>query len=434
MTTEDTDSRKPEKAQGMTSAGAMGESAGDIDSSMLVLRLGEVFLKGANRPFFLRRLKRNVQAALEEFPEARLESYHGRMLVHHPPKLQQKIIARLQMVFGLSSISPAVEVRPEMEDITEKAVAVARSPESLAGADTFAVRTHRSDKSFPLTSPEVSRRVGDAVGEAIELAVDLTNPDLAVEVEIGPKRSFVFSRRFPGAGGLPVGVSGKVCLLLSGGIDSPVAGWLLLKRGLRLSAVTFHSPPHTGPAAHEKVVRLCRLLCRWGGSIRLHTVRFTEIQQKLRREAPAELAVLLYRRMMVRTATKIALKSRAKALVTGESLGQVASQTLENLSCIQESAGLPILRPLIGYDKKEIMDLARKLTTYEISIEPHEDCCSLFVPKHPETRASIGQIRKAESGVDADLDQVAEQLAREAEIRDIDANGVRSVERRVGGE
>jgi thiamine biosynthesis protein ThiI len=391
---------------------------------VIVCRLGELFIKGRNRPFFLRRLSRNIEKALESFTDVRLETYHGRMLVHLPPQrpdaLIQDLLEKLRCIFGLSSLSPAVLVAPKMEAITETALTMALAPENRLGARSFAIRTKRSDKSFPLCSPEISRRVGDRIGAAIDLQVNLENPDLCVEIEIGPHRSFVFCRRIGGAGGLPVGVSGHVLLLLSGGIDSPVAGWSLLKRGLRLSAITFHSPPYTDSQALEKVVRLGQRLAAWSMPIDLYTVRFTEIQQKLRKQAPAELAVVLYRRMMLRVATEVARNIGARALATGDALGQVASQTLDNMTVIGAATEMTVFRPLLTCDKKEIMARARTLDTYRISIEPHPDCCALFVPKHPETHATLEEAEDAERLIDEPLSETARKLAATAEKQRIE--------------
>ena len=387
--------------------------------SLMVLRLGEVFLKGDNRPFFMRRLKANIEAAMAPLPQARLFYVHGRYFIKHPKELTEPLLGEMVKVFGLSSVSPAVEAEKDLEAIKANALELVSEPGLLEGKKTFAVKAHRSDKRFPHTSPEIGRVVGDAVGRAIGLDVDLKDPDLRVEVEVGPKATFVFTRRLEGAGGLPVGVSGKGILLLSAGIDSPVAGWHMMKRGVALEALTFHSPPYTDEAALDKAVRLAKKMAAWGGPFTLRAARFTDVQKQLHREAPDNLGVVLYRRMMMRAANALAQEVGASAIITGESLGQVASQTIENMSRIEEASALPILRPLIGFDKHEIIHKARRLDTYDISIEPHIDSCSLFTPKHPVTRARKKDVEIAEARVDLDMAQAGASLAHDAEVIEI---------------
>jgi thiamine biosynthesis protein ThiI len=259
----------------------------------------------------------------------------------------------------------------------------------------------------------VSRQVGSAIVEATGLAVDVHEPKRVVRVEIGVERTFVYGEVIDGPGGLPVGVSGKVSVLLSGGIDSPVAGWSAMRRGCRMDAIYFHSFPYTGDKTKEKVLDIARILARWHGPLAVHIVHFTDVQKALREGGPAELAVLLYRRMMMRASSLIAEREGSTALVTGENLGQVASQTLQNLAVIEDAAALPVLRPLITFDKIEIIELARRIDTYETSILPYEDCCSLFVPKHPATRGRLANLVAAEQGLD--IAAQAQALADNAE-------------------
>ena len=391
------------------------------EQQVVLLRLGEVFLKGDNRPFFLSKLRRSVEHAMSGFATARLETRHDRMRIWHEEPDLAPLLKRLGQVFGLSSFSPAVRVEPKLEVIADKALELARNAIAERSPRSFKVSAHRADKRFSHTSPEIGRLVGARIYEDTGLSVDLHHPDLLVEVDVTREHAFVWTDRVPGAGGLPSGSSGRVTLLLSGGIDSPVAGWLLAKRGVQLSAVTFQSPPYTGPEAMEKVVTLTRLLASWAGPIRLYDVRFTEAQKLLRSAKPAEMAVVLYRRTMMRVASRIARREKARALATGESLGQVASQTLENLAAIQDTSDLPVLRPLLGYDKVETIALARRIGTYETSILPHQDMCSLFIPKHPVTKARIDRCIQAETGLDRDLDDLSEQLARDAGFRIVEA-------------
>ena len=388
--------------------------------SLFVLRYGELFLKGGNRPFFERRLVDGVKRVALPLG-GRVERLHGRVLVEVPAEHVGEMVERLGCVFGLTSFSPVTTTPRDLDAIAEVAVAEAKAAlESWPGDGprTFKVETRRSDKTFPLKSPEISRHVGAAVGEAVALPAKMQNPDLRVEVEIGSQWSFVTTRRFAGLGGLPVGTAGPVQLLLSGGIDSPVAGYLLLKRGATLMPMTFESPPYTGEDAREKVIDLCQRLARFSGEMRLRIVRFTETQQAIQRDCPPRLAVVLYRRMMMRVAELAALEGGALALATGESLSQVASQTLENMGCIAQAVTLPILRPLVTYDKAETIALAHRIGTYEISIRPHVDCCSLFVPDHPETRATIERVLEAEQRL-PDLDAVARQMLDSSEVVEI---------------
>lgn len=410
----------------MENRGSKGQDRPARNQHALLLRVGELFLKGKNRPYFARRLKRNIEDALTSIPELDLdaidlEALHDRMVLWHPPELEQTLVTRLTHVFGLAGLSPAVPTSTELDEIRRTALTVARTAVSFADPPprTFRIQAHRSDKRHPYNSMQICRDLGAAIAKDTGLDVNLKHPDLTLEVEVATDRAFVFSRRISGPGGLPVGVSGKAALLLSGGIDSPVAGWRLMKRGLTLSAVTFHSPPYTGEEALEKVRDLCRLLADWGGAMRLHTVHFTDFQQRVQKKAPPALTVILYRRFMLRTAALIAQKEGVNALATGESLGQVASQTLENLSCIQQAVTLPVLRPLIAYDKSETVSLARRIGTYDISIRPHQDCCSLFVPKHPETKAVLTEVLEAEQALGEDPDELARAMADSAETRTV---------------
>jgi thiamine biosynthesis protein ThiI len=381
---------------------------------LIVLRHGELFLKGDNRRWFEDLLLGHVRRALvRSLPEGRVERGQGRFFVLCPPPHVARVLDALARVFGVSSLSPAVAVPQEMAAIGEAAVALVGEVQSRERPASFRIRAHRSDKQFPLPSPEIGRQVGAQVVEAFGLRVDLVQPELTVGVEVGPVRSFVFAERLLGAGGLPVGSSGAVALLLSGGIDSPVAGHLMQKRGCTLFAIHFESPPYTGARTRAKVLELARKLAPAQGSLVVNLVRFTPIQTAIRDRAPCELAVVLYRRAMMRIASMLARQRGCLALATGESLGQVASQTLENLACIEETADLPVLRPLLTYDKAETVELARHIGTYDLSIAPYEDCCSLFVPRHPATRARAETLDRVEAGID--LRRLLEEAAAAVE-------------------
>ncbi len=380
-------------------------------SLFIVLRYGELFLKGANRGRFESVLLENLRYALRDMEGVKLVKGQGRVFVECPGEVE-RAARRLCRVFGLSSLSPAEEVEQDVEAMGRAAAEQVRQVMEQRTVRAFRIKTKRSDKNFHLPSPEINRQVGQAVVDATGLAVDLGGADLTVGVEVGPLRSFVFTRRLPGAGGLPVGVSGKVALLLSGGIDSPVAGHLMQKRGCRLDAVYFHSFPYTGERTRAKVQQLAEVLVPAQKRMLLHVAPFTDVQKAVRDGAPCEMAVILYRRSMMRIASAIARRRGCPALATGENLGQVASQTLENLACIQGEADRPVLRPLLTHDKAETIALARTIGTYELSIQPYEDCCSLFVPKHPVTRGKLENVIRAEEGVEGLVE--LEQLAVEA--------------------
>jgi thiamine biosynthesis protein ThiI len=388
---------------------------------MIVLRYGELFLKGNNRPAFEKILLHNVKHALAVVGAVRIERGQGRTFVEFETEIDAVTLARaecrLSKVFGLSSYSPALAVEANLDAFNRAATTLLDRRGVRNGQPSFKVETRRSDKRFPLNSVEISRELGGRIVDAFGLRVDLHQPQIRVGVEVGPKRSFVFLQRHAGAGGLPVSCSGRAMLLLSGGIDSPVAGNLMQKRGCALRAIYFHSPPYTSEHAKEKVIRLCQVLAEYQADLPLYVVPFTEVQKAIRDGAPAGMAVVLYRRMMMRIASAFASAERCGVLVTGESLGQVASQTLENLRCIEAAASLPVLRPLIGFDKAETIVRAQAIETYPISILPHQDCCSLFVPKHPATHLPLHRAEEAEAKLPVDqLVEAACQLAERVDV------------------
>jgi thiamine biosynthesis protein ThiI len=381
----------------------------------ILCRFGELFLKGGNRGFFLRAMSDNVRRAVRDLPDAKVSTPYGRILVRVPDELRDDACARLERVFGLVSVSAGAEAEPNLEAITATAVgeakaAIARNPDL---GRSFKVETRRSNKKFPLRSHDIDCHVGGAIIDALSMRVDVHKPSLRIGIEVAQSTVYIFAEIRPAPGGLPVGVSGRGLLLLSGGIDSPVAGWLAAKRGLALEALTFHSPPFTGERAKDKVVSLLRILARWQVATTLHVAHFTETQQRLREAGPAELAVVLYRRMMVRVADLLCKRVRADAIVTGENLGQVASQTLINMANIEDAARHIVLRPLLTYDKMETVALARQIGTYDTSSLPYEDCCSLFIPAHPATAARLSDVEAAEAKLD--VSKEAEAIAANCE-------------------
>jgi thiamine biosynthesis protein ThiI len=368
----------------------------------ILCRYGELFLKGGNRGFFLRAIADNVRRAVRDLPDAKVSTPYGRILVRVPEEIREDACNRLERVFGLVSVSAGAEAAPDIESITTIAVAeakaaIARNPEL---SRSFKIETRRTNKHFPMSSHDIDCHVGGAIIDALGMKVDVHKPSLRIGIEVHQNTVYIFAEIRPAPGGLPVGVSGRGLLLLSGGIDSPVAGWLAAKRGLALEALTFHSPPFTGERAKDKVVSLLRILSRWQVATTLHVAHFTETQQRLREAGPAEFAVVLYRRMMIRVADILCERSRCSAIVTGENLGQVASQTLVNMANIENAARHIVLRPLLTYDKMETTALARRIGTYDTSSLPYEDCCSLFIPAHPATAAKLAAVEAVEAKLD----------------------------------
>lgn len=379
--------------------------AKELGAAQLVLvRYGELSLKGGNRKDFERALVNNIRRATEKISKVRVERLHGRLAVH-PEARAMEVAERLRDVFGITSVSPAWSVESRSDSIVESAALVLeRALESYPGRDdiSFRVSTVRADKRFPMNSNEFSRHVADCVLPPHEdrIRVQLKGAELELGIEIRAERSYVFAERLPGPGGLPVGTLGRAVCLLSGGIDSPVAAWLTMKRGCAVSFVSFHSAPYLGESSKQKIVRLVRKLSRYQPRNRLFVIPFAEIQESIRDTAPPAYRTVLYRRMMQRLASRVASRDRARALVTGESLGQVASQTLENLTCIEDASELPVLRPLISMDKVETIDLAKRIGTFTTSILPEPDCCTVFMPPKPMIRGRVAECEAAEAALD----------------------------------
>ena len=363
----------------------------------VLIRYHEIALKKGNRPYFTELLKRNLLSAVKDLGVKEARSLPARLLLTFNGAIDKETaIRRIGAVFGVANFS-LVERTPRDLDALR-----ARILESLDGVhfSSFRIETQRGDKTFPLTSPEINRQLGGAVKEKSGARVDLTHPEFTVFVEILPRDAFFGFNKISGAGGLPVGASGRVVSLISGGIDSPVAAYRMMQRGCRLIFVHFHSAPYQDKTSQEKVRELLKTLTRHQFNSRLFLVPFGEIQRQIVAAVSRPLRVVLYRRMMLRIAEAIARREKAKALVTGESLGQVASQTLENMAVIQLAATLPILRPLVGMDKQEIIDQARRIGTFDISSIPDQDCCQLFVPKHPATKAQRTDVEDDEARFD----------------------------------
>jgi thiamine biosynthesis protein ThiI len=363
----------------------------------VLIRYHEIALKRGNRAYFTELLKRNLLAAVNDLGVKEIRSLPARLLLTFKADIDSETaIQRISTVFGVANFSIVERTTRDIDSLC------ARILESLNGTQfsSFRIETQRGDKTFPLTSPEINRRLGAAVKEKSGARVDLLKPEFTVFVEILPHDAFFGFNKVPGAGGLPVGASGRVVSLISGGIDSPIAAYRMMQRGCRVIFVHFHSAPYLDKTSQEKVRQLVANLTRHQFRSRLYFVPFGEIQRQIVAAVARPLRVVLYRRMMLRIAEAIAVKQHAKALVTGESLGQVASQTLENLTVIQNAATLPILRPLIGMDKQEIIDQARRIGTFETSSIPDQDCCQLFVPRHPATKARLPEVEETEARLD----------------------------------
>lgn len=351
----------------------------------LLLRYGELTLKGNNRDQFISRLKRNISKQTAPIARVKIERLYNRMLVV-PEKRPLEIARKLQEIFGIKSISPVWRAPTQPEPVAELALAVMRDALGASSdrAATFRVETTRADKRFPIISTEFDRLVGARVLAAFPaLKVRLEEPDITLGIDVRAEGTYLFARRMPGLAGLPVGSSGRGLCLLSGGIDSPVAAWMMMKRGMWMSCVTFHSHPYIGDASKEKVLALARVLSRYQPATRVYVAPFTAVQESIRDRAPESYRTVLYRRMMQRIASRIARDQQLSALVTGESLGQVASQTIENMTCIGAASDLPVLRPLVGFDKDDTIALARRIGTFEISNRQEPDCCTVFMPGHP---------------------------------------------------
>jgi len=373
--------------------------------NIIIIRYAEIHLKGLNRPYFEKALVKNIEAALKDAHGARVSRGESRIYVEGVAEADlNKAFDALGRVFGIHSFSPAVRLEQDIQKAARTLADMVKSEKERLRLETaaFRVEAKRADKRFPLSSIDIARQAGAIILESVEgLSVNLENPDITAYLEMRDM-AYCYTQVMKGPGGMPVGCNGSAMLLLSGGIDSPVAGIMVAKRGVSLSAVHFESFPYTSDKALDKVVDLAKLMAKYTGAIKLHVIRFTDIQMKLYQDCPPDYLTVLMRRFMMRIAQKLAVADGCLALATGESVGQVASQTLENLAATSSVVSLPVLRPLIAMDKTEIIDRAQSYNTFKTSILPFEDCCTVFVPKHPITRPRLSDVENAEAALDID--------------------------------
>jgi len=381
-----------------------------------IVRCGEVALKGLNKPYFERMLADRIKRVLKKYEGAEVKRSEGLIFVKTPKEYGfDSVAGDISRVFGVASVSPAVETASDMEEIGRAAVEYMQRLVREKGVKTFKVEAKRADKSFPVQSPDIARQIGAKILIGCKvLKVDVHNPDCLLFVDVRKERSYIFEQKISGFGGLPLGTNGKGMVLLSGGIDSPVAAWMMAKRGMLIEAIHFHSYPYTSERAREKVIDLAGIIAGYCGRFKLHIVNLLPVQEMIVQNCPEEETTILIRRFMMRIAEKIARETGCLMLITGENLGQVASQTAEALVVTDQSVQLPVMRPLIAMDKVDIMEMAQNIGTYETSILPYEDCCTVFLPKHPVTRPKLAKILESEGKLD--VVKLVEEAAASEEI------------------
>lgn len=389
------------------------------EENILIVRAGEASLKGQNKPYFEKMLAERIKKLLRKFEGLNVKRSEGLIFIRNEKHISQEdIIHEVKKVFGITSISPAVECNSNIEDIEKTAIKYMKDLIEKKGIKTFKVESKRADKSFPLISPEISKRVGGAVLKGCKvLKVDVHDPDCHIFVNVRRDITYLYQQRIKGFGGLPLGTNGKGLILLSGGIDSPVAAWMMAKRGMEIEAVHYHSYPYTSRRAQEKVRELAEILAIYCSRFKMHVINMLPIQEEIVKNCPEEQMTIQLRRFMMRAGEMIAEKNECGMLITGESLGQVASQTSDSLIVTDASVSIPVMRPLIAMDKADIVDIAKDIGTYEKSIEPYEDCCTVFLPKHPLTKPKLNKILESESKMD--VESLLKKAVESEEIQDI---------------
>lgn len=394
------------------------------EQNIFIVRCGEVALKGMNKPYFERMLVERIKNALKGLDGVTVRRHEGLIYVRADKTTDSdQIVKQISKVFGVASISPAVEAESNLDAIGEEAVKFMLKLIETRGIKTFKVEAKRADKNFPVKSPDIARIIGAKVLIGCKvLKVDVHEPDCHLFVDLRHDETFIYEEKIAGFGGLPLGTNGKGMVLLSGGIDSPVAAWMMAKRGMVVEAVHFHSYPYTSPRAQEKVEELAGIVGSYCGNIKMHIINLLPIQEQIVQNCPEEETTILVRRFMMRIAEKIAEKNGAMMLITGENLGQVASQTAEALVVTDAVVKMPVMRPLIGMDKVDIMDKAQEIGTFEKSIEPYEDCCTVFLPKHPSTKPKLAKIEESESKLD--VDGLVEAAVESEEVKIVRQNPI----------
>lgn len=392
------------------------------EQNIFIVRCGEVALKGMNKPYFERMLVERIKTNVRDFDGVDVKRHEGLIYVRADKSIdKEQLLKQIGKVFGVASISPAVEAESNLDAIGEEAVKYMMELIESKGIKTFKVEAKRADKNFPVKSPDIGRIIGAKVLIGCKvLKVDVHNPDVHLFVDVRHDKSYIYQQKIAGFGGLPLGTNGKGMVLLSGGIDSPVAAWMMAKRGMLIEAVHFHSYPYTSQRAQEKVEDLARIVASYCGNFKMHVINLLPIQEQIVQNCPEEETTILVRRFMMRIAEKIAEKNGAMMLITGENLGQVASQTAEALVVTDACVKMPVMRPLIAMDKVDIMDKAEEIGTFETSIQPYEDCCTVFLPKHPSTKPKLARIIESESSLK--VDELVEAAVASEEIVQIRQN------------
>lgn len=378
----------------------------------ILIRYGELGLKGKNIKQFIMQLQKNIRYALRDYPDIKVTRSMGRLFVVLNGENPEPVIEKCQHVFGIYSLSLAIKVGNEISEIEQAALYALQEKSDVS---TFKVSVKRANKNFPIRSQEMNQRLGAHLLKNTEdITVDVHEPDVEIKVDIRENATYITSATYPGSGGLPVGSAGKSLVLLSGGLDSPVAGHLMMKRGVQLEMIHFHSPPFTSERAKQKVLDLTEVLSRNSGPIQMHLVPFTKLQQKIFQHIPERYAMTVMRRVMLRISEQVCNQLGIQAVITGESLGQVASQTLASMHTINEMTNMPVLRPLVSFDKEDIITHAKQIGTYDISIRPYEDCCTIFVPKSPATNPKRETVHKFEENVDftEEIAEAVQQIER----------------------
>lgn len=387
---------------------------------LLLIKYGELTTKKDNRNLFINKLSENIQKSLKEF-NIKIIKNRVRMFIDIEETDFEEIISRLQKIFGIHRIVVCDSVNNNIEQIGEKVVSILKSKEFK----TFKVETNRSNKNFELNSLEISKQIGAFVLKNINCHVDVHNPDIIVNIEVRDKQTYIYLNEYEGAGGYPVGVQGKGLLMLSGGIDSPVAGYLAMKRGITVEGLYFESPPHTSIGAKEKVITLGKILNEYSMNFKLHVVPFTKLQEEIYKNIPDNYIITIMRRMMYRIAEKYAKKNKFKVIINGESVGQVASQTLSSIGAINSVTNFPVIRPVCCMDKLEIIGIAKKIGTYQTSIIPYEDCCTVFVPKHPIINPDIKRCIEYEQKIN--YEELIEECVQNIEVIKVDKNNYNDI-------